>query len=168
MRGKFDKILIIGNGGSGKTTLAALLSQKLQISHVIHLDNYYYRQNDWRPIREEDKVSLLNLALNGDRWIMESTKLDDIMQLIDAAEVIIVLDFPRTFCLWRVFKRGLKQAIFRSGSVHIVKWYDCSAYHWIWRYPDQILPPLLDAIKRKNNVIRLTSRAKVSQFARSI
>ena len=46
------RILIIGNNGSGKSTFARILGEKLNIP-VIHLDKYYHLPN-WKTVAKDD------------------------------------------------------------------------------------------------------------------
>ena len=46
-----NKILIIGCGGAGKSTLAKILDEKLGLP-VIHLDKEFWRAG-WKPLSKE-------------------------------------------------------------------------------------------------------------------
>lgn len=52
------RILLIGSGGAGKSTLARELGKKLSIE-VTHLDRILWRPN-WEPIPKKEKNSRKN------------------------------------------------------------------------------------------------------------
>lgn len=104
------KVLIIGSVASGKTTLAKLLSEKLNTPWY-ELDSVVYHQTAFerykRTAAEQVKV-IIEIDQNGD-WIFEGVDRQSYQCLFDMADTIIFLDTP----LWkrkiRIFIRFLKQ-----------------------------------------------------------
>ncbi len=99
------KIIILGPGASGKTTLAKKLSQVLNIPHL-ELDKYFWQPgliptpiNQWKNIQKKLVVDKA--------WIIDGDlgKYDALEVRLKAADTIIILDFPLLCCLSRAIKR---------------------------------------------------------------
>ena len=63
------KIVVIGPNGSGKTTVAKKLSQKLNIPHI-ELDNIYWKPNWGESSKEEFRRKVDDLT-GRDEWIVD-------------------------------------------------------------------------------------------------
>ena len=64
-----QRILIIGSGGAGKSTLARRLGELTGIP-VIHLDAHYWLPG-WVVTPKEEWAGKVDALLQGDRWIMD-------------------------------------------------------------------------------------------------
>ena len=104
-----NRIIILDNAGSGKSSLARKLSETLS-SPVIHLDRLFWEPNWSKPVADEfrNKVSE---AISGPRWICEGNYHRRTFDLrLPKADLIIWLDTPRITCLKRVIFRTLRNA----------------------------------------------------------
>lgn len=101
------KIIIIGNGGAGKSTLSLKLGRLLGIS-VTHLDLITFSKTG-EPLGIEQMREKLYEVLKNDEWIIEGWSYQTTMQeRIDNADTIIYLDYPLWFCYWNALKRQIK------------------------------------------------------------
>ena len=64
-----QRILIIGNAGSGKTTFAKQLSEKLNLP-LIHLDRLYWCGN-WEHLSRDEFDVILQAELEKPQWIID-------------------------------------------------------------------------------------------------
>jgi len=94
------KIAVIGSPGAGKSTLARQLGQVLG-SEVFHLDAFYWKPG-WVETPKEEWVEIQKKLVTKDSWIIDGNYGSTIEIRLQAAEVIIFLDLPRSVCLWRV------------------------------------------------------------------
>lgn len=101
------KILIIGNGGTGKSTLAQKMGKDLAIP-VTYLDLIMWDKNwDRMPEREFSKA-LAKITPTKD-WIIEGWGYHSTLNSrIEKADVVIYLQYPLAFCLKSVLERNTK------------------------------------------------------------
>lgn len=98
-----QKIMIIGSGGSGKTTLAKRLGEKLNVP-VHHLDNYFW-QPGWQETPQIDFVEKQFDLVEQDCWIIDGNYIRTCSIRLHEADTIIFLDIPRWRCLYQAIKR---------------------------------------------------------------
>ncbi|HEX2174043.1 MAG TPA: DNA topology modulation protein [Dehalococcoidia bacterium] len=167
-----QRIVILGSGGAGKSTLALQLGEALGLP-VFHLDALFW-QPGWVTTPRDERRRTLEQLVRSDAWILDGnwggTGLD---VRLAAADTVIFLDLPRALCLWRVIRRWLA---FR-GRTRPDLGADCPerldpAYlRWIWDYPRLQRPALLRRIEEYRDgrrVIYLRSGAEVRAFLAGI
>lgn len=97
------KIMIIGCCGSGKTTLAKKLSNKLNLP-LIHLDKLNWRDN-WQNISKEEFDDLLWAEVVKPTWIIDGNYERTIPLRLKYCDTVIYMDYSRISCLYGVIKR---------------------------------------------------------------
>lgn len=105
------RIMIIGCGGAGKSTLARQLGEITGLP-VTHLDIEHWHPN-WVATPKEEWRRKVEELVQQDRWIIDGNYTGTLPIRMAAAETIIVLDYPWWLCLWRVLKR---QIIYRGRT----------------------------------------------------
>lgn len=100
------KIILIGSGGAGKSTLARLLGEKLNIK-VYHLDRLFWKPG-WVVVQREEQRKVQYKLINQPKWIIDGNYRGTMDIRLHAADTIIFLDLHRMICVYRAFKRMLK------------------------------------------------------------
>lgn len=105
---KQKRIYIIGSGGSGKSYLADLLSDKFDIPHY-HLDDINWIKKYTKSRIRDTKIKKLRSITRRKRWIIEGAYVSWISEAIKKADIVIWL-YPNEFLMaYRIMKRFIKR-----------------------------------------------------------
>jgi adenylate kinase family enzyme len=106
------RVVVLGRGASGKSTLARQLSE-LTALPLIELDKVFWRAGLLATPRDE-WVSLQEKLVATDGWIMDGDlgPYDAVEVRLRAADTIILLDFSLIRCAWRAALRSRERADF--------------------------------------------------------
>lgn len=100
------RILVIGCPGSGKTTFAKQLANKLGLP-LIHLDVLHWRDG-WQTIPKDEFDRMLIDELVKPNWIIDGNYNRTIPLRLQYCDTVIWLDFPRITCILGALKRVIK------------------------------------------------------------
>jgi len=109
------RINVIGTSGSGKTTFARQIAERLDIPHI-ELDALHWLPN-WTETPVDEFRAKVSEALQGETWTTDGNynKVRDIVW--GRADTVVWLDFAYTTVIWRVITRT-----FRRGLTGEVLW----------------------------------------------
>lgn len=129
-----ERIIIIGCGGAGKSTLARQLGDKLNIP-VVHLDRLFWKPG-WVEETPEEFDRKLAAELEKPCWIMDGNFNRTMPQRVAKCDTIIYLDFSRFACLLGVVKRvvttyGKVRPDMGEGCPERI---DFEFLKWVWNY----------------------------------
>jgi len=153
--------MLIGNGGAGKSTLARELGRRTGLP-VVHLDALFWQPGWVEPAREEWRVTQRE-ALDGTDWIADGNYSGTMEERLPAADVVVLLDYPRRVCLLGVVTRAWRYRHTPRPDMApcCPERLDFSFLRYVWSYPDKGRPRVLAKVDRygKNDVlVRLRNR----------
>ena len=129
-----ERILIIGCGGAGKSTLARQLGEKLDLP-VVHLDKLFWKPG-WVESTKDEIDEKIRQEMAKPRWIMDGNYNRTMPERVKYCDTIIYLDFSRVACLLGVLKR----VITTYGTVRpdmgegCPERFDWEFLQWVWNY----------------------------------
>lgn len=97
------RIMIIGSGGAGKSTLSRRLGEITSLP-VIHLDAEHW-QPGWVETPKEEWRRKVEIVAGNERWIIDGNYSGTLPMRLQKADTVIFLDYPWWVCLWRVCLR---------------------------------------------------------------
>jgi adenylate kinase family enzyme len=161
------RILVIGSGGSGKTTVARRLAERTGLP-LIHLDSLYWRSG-WQPTPADAWRAKVQTLISGDAWIIDGNYGGTLDIRLEACDTVVFLDLPRFVCLWRVVTRQLRhfgqvRPELPSGCRERLTW---EFLVWIWTYPSRRRRHILRrlaALDERKRVAILPSSAAIDAF----
>lgn len=103
----YMKVHILGPAGSGKTTLARLLAERIDAPWY-ELDLVAYEQGSGPKRALVDRHANLRTILAQDRWITEGIYLWWAEAVFEAADLVIWLDLPWRVTAWRIVARHVR------------------------------------------------------------
>ena len=93
----YRKILILGNGGAGKSTFAADMGRAFSLP-VVHLDRLWWLPG-WVNRTQEEFDALLCRELAKPAWVMDGNYHRTLALRLAAADAAVFLDIPAAECL---------------------------------------------------------------------
>ena len=103
----YNRIIIVGNNGSGKSFLAKEFSVISGLP-LVHLDVEFWRPNWEKPPKEEWIKKQMEIT-SKEKWIIDGNHTDTMELRFRAADIVIFLDINRFVCLVSVLLRNGKK-----------------------------------------------------------
>jgi hypothetical protein len=132
-RAGVQRVVVLGRGGAGKSTLAVRLGAITGLP-VVELDAHFWGP-DLTPLPPERWVALQRDLVRPESWILDGDlgPYDDLDVRLGAADTVVLLDFSLVRCAWRAVRRS------REGWEF---WWWVGSYRRRWR------PLVLAAVAR--------------------
>ena len=165
-----ERIIIIGCGGAGKSTLARELGEKLDLP-VVHLDKLFWKPG-WVEMEKDAFDALLRIEIAKERWIMDGNFNRTMPERVKRCDTIIYLDFSRLACLMGVLKR----VITTYGTVRpdmgdgCPERFDVEFLKWVWNFNKEKRERYYRMLNETEGVekIVLKNRRAVRKFLRTL
>jgi adenylate kinase family enzyme len=120
---ELHRVSVVGSTGSGKTTFATALAERLGVV-CVEIDALYWGP-DWSGATDDELAWAVSEAAAGDAWVIDGNY-SRVQPLIwERADTVVFLDysFPRAF--WQLLRRTIGRAISKepmwSGNTETVR-----------------------------------------------
>lgn len=146
---QYRRLLVLGCGGSGKSTFSRKLSGTTRLD-LYHLDSLYWRPG-WNHTPPQEWESIVRELISRDSWIIDGSYYGTLDMRLQRADAVIFFDLPRLVCTWRVFKRrlqnlrGTNRPGMPEGCPERIYW---SFLKWVWRYRKTHKPQVMEKLSR--------------------
>lgn len=119
---ELPRILIIGNGGSGKTWLSRKLAKHTGLP-VIHLDDLRWEPGNYGIARNNDVVaSEVEEAGKAEAWIIEGVYGWLASRVLERATTLICIDLPEAECIANIRQRGIQGGGSQESFDELITW----------------------------------------------
>jgi adenylate kinase family enzyme len=166
-----QRVLVVGSGGAGKSTVAARIGAATGLP-VIHLDALHWHAG-WRDTPVDEWTQIVAELVDRERWVMDGNYGGTLDIRVAACDTVVFLDLPRYVCLWRAVRRwwryrGRTRPDMAEGCPERLS---VEFLRWIWDYPATRRPALLRRLatrRRDQRAVVLRSPAEVDRFLRGL
>lgn len=133
-----NRVVIIGSSGCGKTTLAKVLSSKWGLA-MCDLDELAWMPNWIERDRAKERADVEKVVAN-EKWVIAGNYSRHRDLIWVNADLIIWLDLPLLTCLWRGFRRSIKNILLDRSLCNgnydsfrrLFRWDNRSIIYWIY------------------------------------
>ena len=165
-----ERIMIVGCGGAGKSTLARQLGEITGLP-VVHLDKLFWHSGWVESTREEIDEKILR-ELQKEKWIIDGNYMRTMPMRMAHCDTVIFLDFNRAVCVWGILKRyltnlGKVRSDMPEGCVEKIDW---EFFVWVWNFNKtkrEKIYRMLNEAERIETIV-LKNRRAVRKFLKQL
>jgi adenylate kinase family enzyme len=134
-----NRVVVLGRGGAGKSTVARQLAETTGLP-LVELDKVFWRP-DLTPTPRAEWIDEQRRLIAEDRWIMDGDlgPYDAPEVRLNEADTVIVLDFSLARCAWRALRRSRERWDF---------------WRWVITYRRHV-PQLMAAVDASNAAVHV-------------
>jgi adenylate kinase family enzyme len=128
------RVIIIGCGGAGKSTLARQLGEKTGLP-VVHLDKLFWLPG-WVERDREAFDQMMEAEIRKNEWIMDGNFNRTMPYRLSRCDTVIYLDYSRVTCLMGVLKRVLttRGTVRPDMGEGCPERMDLDFLKWVWNF----------------------------------
>ncbi|OPA73799.1 AAA family ATPase [Paenibacillus selenitireducens] len=161
------KIVIIGSGGSGKSTFSHKLGELTQLP-VYHLDALYWKPG-WIPTPKDEWDTFQKELILKNEWIIDGNYGRTLEIRMSEADTIIFFDLSRWVTTYRIIKRrimyhGKTRPDLTEGCPERL---DFKFIKWVWNFRRDSRPGIMDKLNKyaqSKKIIMLRTTAEVNSL----
>lgn len=158
----FDKAIVIGCPGAGKSTFARRLRDETSLP-LYYLDMVWHRPDKTTISRDEFDERLREILLK-DKWIIDGNYGRTLEMRLQSCDTVFLLDLPVAECLAAAESRIGRP---REDMPWVETEFDEEFRQWILDFPRKELPAvyeLLDRYRNEKEIYRFRSRDDIGDY----
>ena len=130
-----QRVMIIGCGGAGKSTLARQGGEKTGLP-VMHLDQLWWAPGNWQHIEREKFDARLQEEMAKPQWILDGNFNRTVEMRLKECDTVIYLDYNRFVCIFGWLKRVIQNwgKTRPDMGPNCSEWLDPEFAKWIWTF----------------------------------
>lgn len=146
----YSKVLIVGCGGAGKSTLAVDMGKRFGLP-IVHLDKLWWLPN-WQNRSEREFDAMLAAELEKNAWIIEGNYFRTFKTRLKYADFCIFLDYDTELCVRSAYERaekykGMTRPDMTDGCPEQI---DDEFNNWISTFKENVRPSMLSELKKSS------------------
>lgn len=161
------RVLVIGSGGAGKSTLARRIAAVTGLP-LIHLDALFWHSG-WRATPDDSWDRVIDELCAREVWVMDGNYGRTLAVRLAACDTVVFVDTPRWRCLWRIVRRRIRYGArnrpdLPEGCPDRLTW---EFVRWVWSYPRRRRPPILrqlSELSEQKRIVVLRGRRESERF----
>ena len=159
------KVIVIGCPGSGKTTFAEKLKEKINLP-LFYLDAIWHKPDKTNISRQEFDARLAEI-LSLDAWIIDGNYSRTLESRLSVCDTVFLFDLPVEVCLEGAISRIGKK---RYEMPWVETEFDPEFEQQIRNFPSKELPRIYALLEKYNgkNVYIFKSRQQADAFLRAL
>lgn len=172
---------VVGNAGSGKSTLGRRLAKHLGVPYV-ELDSIHHLPG-WTPIDPDEFLRQIELATAGDGWVVDGNYRAGVVEgrVWQRADTVVWIDLPRATVMRQLVPRTVRRLVTRQvlWNGNREPWANLTRrdprrniFRWAWtqhaKYVERYGSAATDPAHRHLTFVRLRSRAEVEAFLATV
>jgi adenylate kinase family enzyme len=162
-----QKIIIMGDSGRGKSTLAQQMSEKLHIPHY-STDDYFFVEKFSKRRDRQESIEKISMLYNEPRWIVEGTTHHLLAPGLARADLIIHLTYKNIFYQWTYqIKRH-----FHGNNESLIGLYRLMKHSlykkYGWGYKKGIMSNVDLVAPYKEKLVTLSSFKEMDEFVKKL
>lgn len=174
-----SRISVVGNSGSGKSSFAGRLAERLDVPHV-ELDAIFH-QPGWQPLDTDEFRRRVDGLTRADGWVVDGNYGAVLGLVWDRAETVVWLDVPRAVVMRQVTGRTLRRMLRREVLwndnrepwSNLFRWDpEHSIIRWAWTrhrtYRERYAAAMNDPRWTHLRFVRLRSHEEAQRFLGSL
>lgn len=142
----YRRVVIVGCGGAGKSTLAVEMGERFGLE-VVNLDKLWWLPN-WQNRSEQDFDELLFSNLKKDNWIIEGNYARTFEMRLKYADFCLFLDYDTELCMQSVYERAekYKDTTRPDMTEGCVEYVSDEFKDWIVSFKENVRPSMLEIL----------------------
>ena len=165
-----ERIIIIGCGGAGKSTLARQLGALTGLP-VVHLDKLFWHPG-WVESAKDEIDEKIMTAMEEPRWIIDGNYNRTLPKRLEFCDTVIYLDFSRFACLMGVAKRVLTSygTVRPDMAEGCPERFDLEFLQWVWNFNKKHRERYYRLLNERDGIekIVLKNRRAVKEFLKRV
>lgn len=170
---------MVGNSGSGKSTVSRALAASLAVPYI-EIDALNHQAN-WTPLEPAELLARVDDATTSDGWVVDGNYSSVLDLVWERADTVVWLDLPRSLVMRQVITRTAKRVLTREElwNGNRERWRNVvhpdpeeSVIRWAWTrhttYAERYAARTSDQRWDHLEVVRLRSRGDMDELLSAI